>query len=150
MQTRPARSKEKLKKCIIIQLAYGEHAEFVLLFERASRMRRDRTFKWQSSKLNSCEPTEAISSFKLIFSNIMWSWQGHESSPLVWTVLGKLQTIGFMGPAVTLLCLNYASTPTTAATLMTAALSLSSFSQAGFMLNMQVSSTPQNLGIITL
>ncbi|PNX93146.1 putative anion transporter chloroplastic-like, partial [Trifolium pratense] len=48
-----------------------------------------------------------------------------------------MQTIGFIGPAVTLICLNYANTPTMAATLLTAALSLSSFSQAGFMLNIQ-------------
>lgn len=46
-----------------------------------------------------------------------------------------------MGPAGALLCLNYAKTPAIAATLLTAALSLSSFSQAGFMLNIQVSST---------
>ncbi|BAT84179.1 hypothetical protein LR48_Vigan03g097900 [Vigna angularis] len=48
-----------------------------------------------------------------------------------------MQTIGFLGPAVTLLCLNYANTPTIAATLLTIALSLSSFSQAGYMLNIQ-------------
>lgn len=60
----------------------------------------------------------------------------------------KLQTIGFMGPAVTLICLNYANTPTMAATLLTAALSLSSFSQAGFMLNIQVSPAHKNLNII--
>ncbi|KAK7294640.1 hypothetical protein RJT34_17530 [Clitoria ternatea] len=58
-----------------------------------------------------------------------------------------MQTIGFIGPAVTLLCLNYANTPTVAATLMTAALSLSSFSQAGFMLNIQ-DIAPQYAGIL--
>ncbi|XP_061339644.1 probable anion transporter 3, chloroplastic [Gastrolobium bilobum] len=58
-----------------------------------------------------------------------------------------MQTIGFIGPAVTLLCLNYANTPTIAATLLTAALSLSSFSQAGFMLNIQ-DIAPQYAGIL--
>lgn len=51
------------------------------------------------------------------------------------------QSIGFIGPGVSLLCLNYANTPTTAAVLLTIALCLSSFSQAGFLLNIQVSST---------
>jgi ACS family sodium-dependent inorganic phosphate cotransporter len=59
----------------------------------------------------------------------------------------KLQTIGFIGPAVTLISLNYANTPTMAATLLTAALSLSSFSQAGFMLNIQVSQIHKNMHI---
>ncbi|KAG5142866.1 hypothetical protein AAZX31_07G135900 [Glycine max] len=58
-----------------------------------------------------------------------------------------MQTIGFIGPAVTLLCLNYANTPAVAATLMTIALSLSSFSQAGFMLNIQ-DIAPQYAGIL--
>ncbi|KAG5253308.1 hypothetical protein OIU76_020878 [Salix suchowensis] len=48
-----------------------------------------------------------------------------------------MQSIGFIGPGVALLCLNYAKTPVTAAAIMTIALSLSSFSQAGFLLNMQ-------------
>lgn len=48
-----------------------------------------------------------------------------------------MQSIGFIGPGVALLCLNYVRTPTTAAVFLTAALSLSSFSQAGFLLNMQ-------------
>ena len=52
----------------------------------------------------------------------------------------ELQSIGFVGPALSLLCLKYVNTPAAAATLMTAALSLSSFSQAGFLLNMEVSS----------
>ncbi|KAK2414589.1 phosphate transporter 4-3 [Trifolium repens] len=58
-----------------------------------------------------------------------------------------MQTIGFIGPAVTLISLNYANTPTMAATLLTAALSLSSFSQAGFMLNIQ-NIAPQYAGIL--
>lgn len=58
-----------------------------------------------------------------------------------------MQTIGFIGPALTLLCLNYANTPTIAATLLTIALSLSSFSQAGYMLNIQ-DIAPQYAGIL--
>ncbi|KAE9618136.1 hypothetical protein Lal_00041934 [Lupinus albus] len=64
------------------------------------------------------------------------------------TIVRKvMQTIGFIGPAVALLCLNYANTPAIAAMLMTAALSLSSFSQAGFMLNIQ-DIAPQYAGIL--
>lgn len=48
-----------------------------------------------------------------------------------------MQSIGFIGPGLSLLCLNYAKSPSCAAILMTIALSLSSFSQAGFLLNMQ-------------
>lgn len=51
----------------------------------------------------------------------------------------QYQSIGFIGPGVSLLCLNYAKTPESALLLITIALSLSSFSQAGFLLNMQVS-----------
>ncbi|KAG6437111.1 hypothetical protein SASPL_102021 [Salvia splendens] len=48
-----------------------------------------------------------------------------------------MQSIGFIGPGIALLCLNHVRTPTIAAVFLTAALSLSSFSQAGFLLNMQ-------------
>ncbi|KAK9168224.1 hypothetical protein Syun_000364 [Stephania yunnanensis] len=48
-----------------------------------------------------------------------------------------MQSIGFIGPGLSLLCLNLATTPAGAAFFLTAALSLSSFSQAGFLLNMQ-------------
>ncbi|KAJ4704502.1 Phosphate transporter [Melia azedarach] len=48
-----------------------------------------------------------------------------------------MQSIGFIGPGVSLLCLNHAKSPTVAALLITVALSLSSFSQAGFLLNIQ-------------
>ncbi|PIA54414.1 hypothetical protein AQUCO_00900754v1 [Aquilegia coerulea] len=48
-----------------------------------------------------------------------------------------MQSIGFIGPGLGLLCLNYVKTPTAASVLFTAALSFSSFSQAGFLLNMQ-------------
>jgi MFS transporter, ACS family, solute carrier family 17 (sodium-dependent inorganic phosphate cotransporter), other len=51
-----------------------------------------------------------------------------------------LQSIGFVGPGVSLLCLSFAKTPAMAALLMTIALSLSSFSQAGYFCNVQVSS----------
>ncbi|KAG9155929.1 hypothetical protein Leryth_004169 [Lithospermum erythrorhizon] len=54
------------------------------------------------------------------------------------TVVRKMmQSIGFIGPGVSLLCLNYAKTPEMASVYITLALSLSSFSQAGFFLNMQ-------------
>lgn len=54
------------------------------------------------------------------------------------TDLILLQSIGFMGPCVSLLCLRFAQTPSVAAVLMTIALSLSSFSQAGYFCNIQV------------
>lgn len=49
-----------------------------------------------------------------------------------------VQSIGFIGPGVSLLCLRFAQTPSVAAVLMTIALSLSSFSQAGYFCNVQV------------
>ena len=49
-----------------------------------------------------------------------------------------LQSIGFVGPGLSLICLNYATTPAVASIILTVALSLSSFSQAGYFLNMQV------------
>ncbi|KAJ6922490.1 anion transporter 3 [Populus alba x Populus x berolinensis] len=58
-----------------------------------------------------------------------------------------MQSIGFIGPGVSLLCLNYAKTPVAAAVLMTLALSLSSLSQAGFLLNMQ-DIAPQHAGFL--
>ncbi|KAJ1263171.1 hypothetical protein BS78_09G163400 [Paspalum vaginatum] len=48
-----------------------------------------------------------------------------------------MQSIGFMGPGVSLLCLRFAQTPSVAAVLMTVALSLSSFCQAGYFCNIQ-------------
>ncbi|KAK1298882.1 hypothetical protein QJS10_CPB14g00817 [Acorus calamus] len=48
-----------------------------------------------------------------------------------------MQSIGFIGPGIALLCLNFAGTPAVAALFMTAALSFGSFSQAGFLLNIQ-------------
>nr|CAB3461304.1 unnamed protein product [Digitaria exilis] len=48
-----------------------------------------------------------------------------------------MQSIGFMGPGVSLLSLRFAKTPTVAAVLMTISLSLSSFSQAGYFCNIQ-------------
>ncbi|XP_072974780.1 probable anion transporter 2, chloroplastic [Typha angustifolia] len=48
-----------------------------------------------------------------------------------------MQSIGFIGPGIALLCLKFARTPAVAAVLMTIALSLSSFSQAGYFLNVQ-------------
>ncbi|KAL5550031.1 hypothetical protein UlMin_000207 [Ulmus minor] len=58
-----------------------------------------------------------------------------------------MQSIGFIGPGVALLCLNLASTPAVAAILLTIALSLSSFSQAGFLLNIQ-DIAPQYAGFL--
>ncbi|CAH2058853.1 unnamed protein product [Thlaspi arvense] len=58
-----------------------------------------------------------------------------------------MQSIGFIGPGLSLLCLNYAKSPSCAAVLMTIALSLSSFSQAGFLLNMQ-DIAPQYAGFL--
>ncbi|KAF3449678.1 hypothetical protein FNV43_RR10409 [Rhamnella rubrinervis] len=58
-----------------------------------------------------------------------------------------MQSIGFIGPGVSLLCLNYAITPMAASVLITAALSLSSFSQAGFLLNIQ-DIAPQYAGFL--
>lgn len=58
-----------------------------------------------------------------------------------------MQSIGFTGPGVSLLCLNFAKSPEMAAVFITAALSLSSFSQAGFLLNMQ-DIAPQYAGFL--
>lgn len=58
-----------------------------------------------------------------------------------------MQSIGFIGPGIALLCLNFAKTPIVASILMTIALSLSSFSQAGFLLNMQ-DIAPQYAGFL--
>ncbi|RZC84314.1 hypothetical protein C5167_047102 [Papaver somniferum] len=58
-----------------------------------------------------------------------------------------MQSIGFIGPGVSLLCLNYAKTPAAASVCLTAALSLSAFSQAGFLLNMQ-DIAPQYAGFL--
>ncbi|GAV68531.1 MFS_1 domain-containing protein [Cephalotus follicularis] len=64
------------------------------------------------------------------------------------TIVRKImQSIGFIGPGVSLLCLNYATSPVVAAVCMTAALSLSSFSQAGFLLNMH-DIAPQYAGFV--
>jgi len=58
-----------------------------------------------------------------------------------------MQSIGFLGPGLALLALNAAQSPTIAAAWLTAALSLSSFSQAGFLLNMQ-EIAPQYAGVL--
>lgn len=58
-----------------------------------------------------------------------------------------MQSIGFIGPGLALLCLNYAKTPEVAAVMITVALSFSSFSQAGFLLNMQ-DIAPQYAGFL--
>ncbi|XP_048539089.1 probable anion transporter 2, chloroplastic [Triticum urartu] len=48
-----------------------------------------------------------------------------------------MQSIGFIGPGVSLLCLRFAQTPSVAAVIMTAALGLNSCSQAGYFCNIQ-------------
>ncbi|GER55826.1 phosphate transporter 4 [Striga asiatica] len=58
-----------------------------------------------------------------------------------------MQSIGFMGPGIALICLNYANTPKIASVFLTLALSLSSFSQAGFLLNMH-DIAPQCAGLL--
>ncbi|XVE97031.1 hypothetical protein REPUB_Repub02eG0275400 [Reevesia pubescens] len=58
-----------------------------------------------------------------------------------------MQSIGFIGPGVSLLCLNFAKSPAVAVLFITAALSLSSFSQACFLLNMQ-DIAPQYAGFL--
>ncbi|XP_057498632.1 probable anion transporter 3, chloroplastic [Actinidia eriantha] len=58
-----------------------------------------------------------------------------------------MQSIGFIGPGLALLLLNYAKTPVVASIFITVALSLSSFSQAGFLLNMQ-DIAPQSAGFL--
>ncbi|KAD6120345.1 hypothetical protein E3N88_11616 [Mikania micrantha] len=58
-----------------------------------------------------------------------------------------MQSIGFIGPGLALLCLNYAKSPAVASVFITVALSLSSFSQAGFLLNMQ-DIAPQYAGFL--
>jgi ACS family sodium-dependent inorganic phosphate cotransporter len=58
-----------------------------------------------------------------------------------------MQSIGFLGPGLALLALNAAQSPTIAAAWLTAALSLSSFCQAGFLLNMQ-EIAPQYAGVL--
>ncbi|KAL6133111.1 hypothetical protein ACLB2K_065348 [Fragaria x ananassa] len=64
------------------------------------------------------------------------------------TIVRKImQSIGFIGPGVSLLCLNYVNTPAAAAVLLTVALCLSSFSQAGFLLNIQ-DIAPESAGFL--
>ncbi|KAH9324774.1 hypothetical protein KI387_004952 [Taxus chinensis] len=58
-----------------------------------------------------------------------------------------MQSIGFLGPGLALLGLNAAQNPTIASAWLTAALSLSSFSQAGFLLNMH-DIAPQYAGVL--
>ncbi|PHU07073.1 putative anion transporter 3, chloroplastic [Capsicum chinense] len=58
-----------------------------------------------------------------------------------------MQSIGFIGPGLALLCLNFAKTPEVASVLITLALSFSAFSQAGFLLNMQ-DIAPQYAGFL--
>ncbi|XP_010554925.1 PREDICTED: probable anion transporter 3, chloroplastic [Tarenaya hassleriana] len=64
------------------------------------------------------------------------------------TIVRKImQSIGFIGPGISLLCLNFAKSPSIAAIFITIALSLSSFSQAGFLLNIQ-DIAPEHAGFL--
>ncbi|KNA12408.1 hypothetical protein SOVF_126200 [Spinacia oleracea] len=58
-----------------------------------------------------------------------------------------MQSIGFIGPGLSLLCLNYAKSPGVASIILTIGLSLSSFSQAGYFLNIQ-DIAPHSAGLI--
>lgn len=58
-----------------------------------------------------------------------------------------MQSIGFAGPGLSLLCLNYAKTPGVASVILTIALSLSSFCQAGYFLNIQ-DIAPYSAGLV--
>ncbi|XP_021753956.1 probable anion transporter 3, chloroplastic [Chenopodium quinoa] len=58
-----------------------------------------------------------------------------------------MQSIGFIGPGLSLLCLNYVKTPGVASVVLTVALSLSSFSQAGYFLNVQ-DIAPYSTGLV--
>uniref|UniRef100_A0A0D6R8C5 Major facilitator superfamily (MFS) profile domain-containing protein n=1 Tax=Araucaria cunninghamii TaxID=56994 RepID=A0A0D6R8C5_ARACU len=70
-----------------------------------------------------------------------------ESGYTITTVRKIMQSIGFLGPGLALLGLNAAQNPTIAAAWLTAGLSLSSFSQAGFLLNMH-EIAPQYAGVL--
>ncbi|KAL9247010.1 hypothetical protein vseg_020484 [Gypsophila vaccaria] len=58
-----------------------------------------------------------------------------------------MQSIGFVGPGLSLLCLNYAKSPVVTSVILTLALSFSSFSQAGYLLNIQ-DIAPQSAGLL--
>ncbi|XP_010676695.2 probable anion transporter 3, chloroplastic isoform X1 [Beta vulgaris subsp. vulgaris] len=58
-----------------------------------------------------------------------------------------MQSIGFVGPGLSLLCLNYATSPGIASIILTIALSLSSFTQAGYFLNIQ-DIAPHSAGLV--
>ncbi|RWR79433.1 putative anion transporter 3, chloroplastic isoform X1 [Cinnamomum micranthum f. kanehirae] len=58
-----------------------------------------------------------------------------------------MQSIGFVGPAIALLGLNSAANPSVASAWLTAAVGLSSFSHAGFLVNLQ-EIAPQYAGVI--
>lgn len=49
-----------------------------------------------------------------------------------------MQSIGFLGPAVALIGLNGAQNPSIASAWLTAAVGFTAFSQAGFLVNLQV------------
>lgn len=58
-----------------------------------------------------------------------------------------MQSIGFLGPGISLLGLNVAKSPSVASSWLTAAVGLSSFSHAGFLVNLQ-EVAPQFAGVL--
>lgn len=57
-------------------------------------------------------------------------------------IICLVQAIGFLGPAVALFGLNTVRDPVVATAWLTAAVGLSAFSQAGFLINYQVLTFP--------
>lgn len=51
----------------------------------------------------------------------------------------SLQTIGFVGPAIALIALTTAKSPSTASAWLTLGVALKAFSHSGFLVNFQVS-----------
>ncbi|URE03911.1 hypothetical protein MUK42_19332 [Musa troglodytarum] len=77
-----------------------------------------------------------LPTWALIFANSMHSW-GYFVI-LSWMPIYFNTSIGFLGPGVSLLGLNVAKSPSVASSWLTAAVGLSSFSHAGFLVNLQV------------
>ncbi|KAK8966593.1 hypothetical protein KSP40_PGU010634 [Platanthera guangdongensis] len=61
--------------------------------------------------------------------------------------LSFFQTIGFIGPAVSLLGLNAAKNPSVASACLTVAVGLNSFSHSGFLVNFQ-EVAPEYAGVL--
>lgn len=70
-----------------------------------------------------------------------------ESGLSITTVRKIMQSVGFMGPALALLAVNASPSASIAAVWLTAAIGLSSFSQAGFLVNFQ-EIAPRHAGVL--